>query len=61
ASIAAELKDGVLMVTTEKDHVRLPPAWRDRVHGFPVRLVFDDPASVEQFLHARLSANRMAA
>ena len=35
------------LVTTEKDWVRLPPAWRERVAPWPVRAVFDDEAALE--------------
>ena len=38
------------LVTTEKDWVRLPPAWRERVTGWPVRAVFDDPAALDALL-----------
>ena len=45
---------GAGMVTTEKDWVRLPPAWRDRVTAWPVRARFDDPAALERLLSAAL-------
>ena len=35
-----------MLVTTEKDAVRLPPALRREVMAIPVRLVFDDPAAL---------------
>jgi len=35
------------LVTTEKDWVRLPPAWRARVTAWPVRAVFEDPAALD--------------
>lgn len=44
---------GAGLVTTEKDWVRLPPAWRDRVVAWPVRAVFDTPQAVDDLL-ARL-------
>jgi tetraacyldisaccharide 4'-kinase len=42
------------LVTTEKDWVRLPPAWRARVSAWPVRAVFDDEAALDALL-ARLT------
>ena len=41
---------GAGLVTTEKDWVRLPPAWRDRARAWPVRAVFEDEAAVERLL-----------
>ena len=41
---------GAGLVTTEKDWVRLPPAWRDRLHAWPVRAVFEDEAVLERLL-----------
>jgi tetraacyldisaccharide 4'-kinase len=38
------------LVTTEKDWVRLPPAWRERVTPWPVAAVFDDPAALDALL-----------
>ena len=42
--------DGAGLVTTEKDHVRLPPAWRGRVVAWPVRVRFADPAALDALL-----------
>lgn len=41
---------GAGLLTTEKDWVRLPPAWRERVAAWPVRAVFEDDAAVEALL-----------
>jgi tetraacyldisaccharide 4'-kinase len=38
------------LVTTEKDWIRLPPAWRARVTPWPVRARFDDEAALEELL-----------
>lgn len=41
---------GAGLVTTEKDWVRLPPAWRGRVTPWPVRARFDDEAALDRLL-----------
>ncbi|HEY8003574.1 MAG TPA: tetraacyldisaccharide 4'-kinase [Phenylobacterium sp.] len=41
---------GAGLVTTEKDWVRLPPAWQARVTPWPVRATFDDPAALDALL-----------
>ena len=48
AERAAQFDAG--LVTTEKDWVRLPPAWRDRVSAWPVRAVFEDEAALDRLL-----------
>ena len=45
---AAQFSAG--LVTTEKDWVRLPPAWRDRVTAWRVAAVFDDAAALDGLL-----------
>lgn len=41
---------GAGLVTTEKDWVRLPPAWRARIVAWPVRAVFDAPQAMDDLL-----------
>jgi tetraacyldisaccharide 4'-kinase len=41
---------GAGLVTTEKDWVRLPPAWRAKVTAWPVKAVFDDPSALDALL-----------
>ena len=41
---------GAQLVTTEKDAVRLPQAFRQKVATVPVRLEFDDPGAVRNLL-----------
>lgn len=45
---------GAGLVTTEKDWVRLPPAWRGKVASWPVAAVFEDPTSLSQLLDRAL-------
>ena len=46
---------GAQLVTTEKDAVRLPTSFRQKVMTVPVRLVFDDPGAVRTLLSSVLS------
>lgn len=41
---------GASLITTEKDWIRLPPAWRDRVAAWPVRARFEDEAALARVL-----------
>ena len=47
---------GAGLVTTEKDWIRLPPAWRSRVTPWPVRARFDDEAALVADIKARYEA-----
>lgn len=38
------------LITTEKDWVRLPPKWREKVIPWPVRARFEDEAAVDALL-----------
>ena len=42
------------LLTTEKDHARLPPAWRARVACWPVAARFEDEAALDALLMAGL-------
>lgn len=47
---------GAGLVTTEKDWVRLPPAWRAKVRAWPVKAVFDDPTALDRLLTRAVTA-----
>jgi tetraacyldisaccharide 4'-kinase len=47
---------GAGLVTTEKDWVRLPPAWQAKVAMWPVRAVFEDEAALDALLDAQMKA-----
>ena len=46
---------GAGLLTTEKDWVRLPAAWRGRIAPWPVRCVFDDEAALDRLLQTAVS------
>lgn len=48
AERAAQFDAG--LVTTEKDWVRLPPAWRERITPWPVQARFEDEAALDALL-----------
>lgn len=39
------------LITTEKDHVRLPKGYRRGVHAWPVRVVFENELALRGLLH----------
>jgi tetraacyldisaccharide 4'-kinase len=41
---------GAGLVTSEKDWVKLPPAWQGRVVAWPVEARFEDPAALDRLL-----------
>ncbi|TRO96945.1 tetraacyldisaccharide 4'-kinase [Glycocaulis profundi] len=47
---------GARLITTEKDWVRLPPEWRERVAAFPVKAVFAEPARIDALLERVMDA-----
>lgn len=46
---------GARLITTEKDWVRLPPSWRERVIAWPVVARFEDEAAFRARLHEAVS------
>ena len=51
---------GARLVCTEKDMVRLPPAWRGEVDFLPVRVEWADPAALEVLLGRAIGDGRAA-
>ncbi|HSZ50313.1 MAG TPA: tetraacyldisaccharide 4'-kinase, partial [Caulobacteraceae bacterium] len=47
---------GAGLLATEKDWVRLPPAWRERIAAWPVAAKFEDEAALDAILDRRNSA-----
>ena len=45
---------GLRLVTTPKDAVRLPPAWRERVDVAGVTLSWEDPGQIDALLNQAL-------
>jgi tetraacyldisaccharide 4'-kinase len=48
--------EGAGLLTTEKDWMRLPPAWRPRVTAWPVEVRFDDDAALDALLKSFLKS-----
>ena len=55
-AIAARAGDDTLMVTTAKDAVRLPPAWRARVNVLPIEARFADEGALGRLLSSALES-----
>ncbi len=50
-SLAERARDlGASLITTEKDWIRLSPAWRERVAAWPVRARFEDEEALARVL-----------
>jgi tetraacyldisaccharide 4'-kinase len=47
---AAAERQGAGLITTEKDWVRLPPDWRERVTPWPVEAIFADEPALDRLL-----------
>jgi tetraacyldisaccharide 4'-kinase len=58
ALAARAAKAGAGLVTTEKDWVRLPSPWRERITPWPVRAHFDDEAALDRLLEDAAGAGR---
>jgi len=56
ADRASDFRAG--MITTEKDWVRLPAAWRERVAAWPVRARFEDAPALDRLLDQALASAR---
>lgn len=55
-NLAAHAKArGARLITTEKDHVRLPPAWRAHVLTLPVMARFAEPSTLDALLRAAVA------
>mgnify|MGYP001398371271 CR=1 FL=1 len=49
---------GAQLVTTQKDWVRLPAEWRERIVVFPVTLAIDDDGALRTGVEAAISAHQ---
>ena len=54
ALLAEAARDGLTLVTTEKDLARLQPEWAQAIVPFAVTLEFEDAALLRKFVTARL-------
>jgi tetraacyldisaccharide 4'-kinase len=57
ALIEAAEKKGLMIVTTAKDYVRLPPSLRPKVKVFRVRLVWDTPEVIADLIDTAIRRN----
>ncbi|WP_121102903.1 tetraacyldisaccharide 4'-kinase [Litorimonas taeanensis] len=46
------------LITTEKDHVRLPQGYKKGIHAWPVKVVFEDELTLRRFLHPIINASK---
>jgi tetraacyldisaccharide 4'-kinase len=49
----AKLKNSILL-TTEKDFVRIPPEFRDKIQTLPIEIIFQDEEALLDFLKRKL-------
>lgn len=53
-------KHKAILITTEKDHQRIPDAYRSQIEIFPVRLEWQDENAMIEFLKEHIDATRKA-
>lgn len=47
-------KNGAQLITTEKDHVRIPEKYKEMIKTLPIRLIWDKPQDIVAFLKTHL-------
>ena len=52
-------RHNALLITTEKDHVRLPPELRRQVHSWPVEAVFRNTDDLDRLVEIALDSSAM--
>ncbi len=55
--LAAEY--GAALITTEKDHIRLPSGYKRGIHSWPVSVVFEDELTLRRLLHSIIERTRL--
>lgn len=55
--VTAADAQGAMIITTAKDHVRLPSALKDKVNKFCVRLEWQDPGALSRLIVSTLQLN----